>query len=286
MATVEPLAVTVQMTELLLATPCFVGSIPVSGEPILTIDGVLPRLLLGSVIAWIGVTAMTSGANSVTDWWMIVSTDSVSIAEAIAAGDMAQIRGRVRPLRPDDTLISPLRNKTCVAYAYTISTVVQDAGDSSIDSGSKHRPFLISDGTAEIRVGPDADSLSLDMTTNRLTSNEEIIAQTDDERIALEPAADLSGIGDSTNAIELREGTLAVGETVTVVGKPAPVPDDARTDADAVMTATESHLTVMNDGSDNTALRSVARGVFLLVLGLVLTVFAILVVTPAIPDLI
>jgi hypothetical protein len=274
------------MTELLLATLCFVGSIPVSGEPILTIDGVLPRLLLGSVIAWIGVTAMTSGANSVTDWWMIVSTDSVSIAEAIAAGDMAQIRGRVRPLRPDDTLISPLRNKTCVAYAYTISTVVQDAGDSSIDSGSKHRPFLISDGTAEIRVGPDADSLSLDMTTNRLTSNEEIIAQTDDERIALEPAADLSGIGDSTNPIELREGTLAVGETVTVVGKPAPVPDDARTDADAVMTATESHLTVMNDDSDNTALRSVARGVFLLVLGLVLTVFAILVVTPAIPDLI
>ena len=286
MATVEPLAVTVQMTELLLTTLCLVGSIPISGEPMLPVDGVLPRLLLGSVIAWIGVTATTSGANSVTDWWMIVSTDSVSIAEAIAAGDMAQIRGRVRPLRPDDTLISPLRNKTCVAYAYTISTVVQDAGDSSIDSGSKHRSFLISDGTAEIRVGPDADSLSLDMTTNRLTSNEEIIAQTDDERIALEPAADRSGIGDSTNPIELREGTLAVGETATVVGKPAPAPDDARTDADAVMTATESHLTVMNDDSDNTALRSVARGVFLLVLGLVLTVFAILVVTPAIPDLI
>jgi len=149
-----------------------------------------------------------------------------------------------------------------------------------------NRPFIISDGTAEIRVVPDIDSLSLDMTTNRLTSNEEIVAQTDDDRISLEPAADLSGIGDSTNPIELREGTLAVGETITVVGTPNPVPDDARTDADAVMTATEAHLTVMNDDPDNTALRNAARGGFLLLLGSVLSVFAILVVTPAISDLV
>ena len=286
MVTAEPLAVTVQLTEPLCSMLPVVVSIPLSGAAVLTIDGVFPRLLLGSVIAWIGVTAMTSGAKSVTDWWMIVSTDSVSIAEAITAGDMAQIRGRVRPPRSDDTLVSPLRNKACVAYAYTVSTVVQDAGDSSIDSGSKHRPFLISDGTAALRVVPDSDSLSLDMTTNRLTTNEEIIAQTNDERLALEPAVDRSGTGDSTNPIELREGTLAVGEPVTVVGTPKPVSDDTRTDADAVMTATDAHLTVMNDDPDNAALRNAARGGLLLVLGSVLTVFAILVVTPAISDLV
>ena len=284
--TTEPLAVAIQTTESPFSTLLFAANITLSGNSMLTIDEVLPRLLLGIVVAWIGVVAMTSGVKSVKDWWIIVSTDPVSIADATATSDIVQIRGRVRPARSHDTLISPLRNKACVAYEYTISNIVQDAGDSSIDSGITHRPFIISDGTDEILVEPDTDSLSLDMTTDRPTSKQEIIAQTDDERVALDPAADISEIGDNTKPIELREGTLAVGETITVVGTPNPVPADAGTDADAVMTAAEAHLTVMNDDPGNTGLRSVARGGFLLLLGSILTIFALFIGTTAIYDII
>jgi hypothetical protein len=253
---------------------------------VLTVDGFLPRSLLGIVIAWIGVAAMTSGVRSVKDWWGILTTDPVSMSEAIATDGLGQIRGRVRTSHPNSALISPLRSKECVAYEYNISKIVQDAGNSSIDSNSNYIQFVISDGTAEILVNPDEDSLSLNTTTNRTTSKREIMEQTDDERLDVEPSAYTSDVGELTVPIELSEGTISVDERITVVGKANPALGEAVADADAVMTSEGDHLTVMNDDPGNTALRKAARGSFLLIVGLLFNVFAILVLTTAISEII
>jgi hypothetical protein len=253
---------------------------------VLSVDAFLSRSVLGIVIAWIGVTAMTSGGESVKEWWGTLTTDPVSMDEVITTDGLGQVQGSVRPTPSNSTLVSPLQNKECVAYEYTISKVVQDAGDSTIDADSKYGSFIISDGTAEILVKPDEDSLSLNMTTTRPTSRQEIMEQTSDERLDLESSAYTSDVGDLTAPIELSEGTISVGENITVVGNATPVPADAFTDADAVMTSEEAHLTIMNDDPGNTALKKAARGGFLLVLGVLFSVFGMLVLITAVSNIV
>lgn len=246
----------------------------------------LPRLLGGAVATLAAVYGTASGVRSIGDWWKIVTTDSVTVDEAIAAGELVQIQGRVHPAQPDDTLISPILDEECVAYEYTISKVVQDSGDSSIDSGMNYRSFIISDGTARTLVDPDEDSLSLNTTTSRTTNESELTERASDERLELDPSAYISDGGVITSPIELREGTLGVDEKVTIVGKANTVPEEATTDADAVIASEEDHLTVMNDDSGSTALRKAARGAFLLILGLVLGVFAVAILQAAILEIV
>lgn len=250
------------------------------------VDGFLARSLLGIAVAWIGVAATRSGIRSVTDWWGILRADSMAIDEAITAGGPAQIRGHVRPTGPNATLVSPLRGEECVAYEYSISKTVQDAGDSSIDSDVAYDSFVVSDGAAEILVEPDEDSLSLDTTTRRPTSEREIAERTDDERLDVDPSAYTSGGGELTAPIELSEGTIGVGESVTVVGKASPVPEDASTDADAVVTSEDGHLTVTNDDPGEAALRKAARGGFLSVLGVLFGGFGALVLVTTVSDMV
>jgi hypothetical protein len=250
------------------------------------VDGFLARSLLGIAVAWIGVAATASGISSVRDWWGILRADSMSVDEAITAGGPAQIRGRVRPTGPNATLVSPLRGEECVAYEYSISKTVQDAGDSSIDADVAYDSFVVSDGTAEILVEPDEDSLAPDTTTRRPTSEREIAERTGDERLDVDPSAYASGGGGLTAPLELSEGTIGVGERVTVVGRASPVPEEASTDADAVVTAEGDHLTVTNDDPGDTALREAARGGFLSVLGLLLGGVGALVLVSAVSDVV
>jgi hypothetical protein len=254
--------------------------------PVSAVDGFFARSLLGIAVAWIGVAATTSGIRSVRDWWGILRADSMAIDEAIATDGLAQIRGRVRPTGPNGTLVSPLRDEECVAYEYSISKIVQDAGDSSIDSDVAYDPFVVSDGTAEILVEPDEASLALDTTTRRPTSEREIAERTGDERLDLESSASTSGGGELTAPIELSEGTIRVGESVTVVGRASPVPEDASTDADAVVTSEDGHLTVTDDDPGDTALRKAARGGFLSILGLLFGGFGALVLVTAVSDVV
>jgi hypothetical protein len=253
---------------------------------VLTADGFLFRLLLSIAIAWIGLTAMTSGVKSLKGCWEVLTTDSMSIAEAIATNEVSQIRGRVRPTQSDSALLSPLRNKQCVAYKYNISKIVQDTGRSCIDSDITYSSFIISDGTADILVNPDEGSLSLNMTANRPTSKREIMEQTADDRLEVEPSVYTSVLGDTTKPIEVSEGTIDVGEKITIVGKATPVPAEAVTNVDAVMMSEEAHLTVMNDDSGNTALRKAGRGGFLLLFGLIFGAFAILILTPVVLEIV
>jgi hypothetical protein len=229
---------------------------------------------------------MTSGVKSVKDWWEVLTTDSMSIAEAIATDEVSQIRGRVRPTQSNGALVSPLHNKQCVAYEYNISKIVQDTGRSFIDSNIEYDSFIVSDGTASIRVNPDEGSLSLNMITNRLTTKQEIINQTADERLDFEPSAYTSDVGELTAPIELSEGTISIGEKITVIGKVDPVLEEATAETDTVVTSEEDYLAVMNNDPKKTALKKAARGTFLLILGLLFNIFAMLVLTTVISDII
>jgi len=208
------------------------------------------------------------------------------IDEAIGTRELVQIQGRVRPAQPDDTFVSPILGEECVAYEYDIRKVVQDSGRRRIDSTTKCKSFIISDGVTDILVDPDKESLSLNTTTKTPSTKKAIEEKIADERLEVEPSVYTSVLGDITKPIEVSEGTIGVGEKITVVGKATPVPAEAVTDADAVMMSEEAHLTVMNDDSGSTALRKAGRGAFLLIFGLIFGFFTILILTPVVLEIV
>lgn len=264
----------------------FLAFISLSEEAVLTVDGFLPKLLAGTVAAWAALYATTSGIKAIRDWWAIVATDSMPIDEAIGASELVQIQGRVSPAQPDDAFVSPILGDECVAYEYDIRKVVQDSGRTRIDSATKYNSFIISDGVTDILVDPDNESLSLNTTTKTPSTKKSIEQKLADDRLEVDPSVYTSALGDTTKPIEVSEGTIGVGEKITVVGKATPVPAEAVTDADAVMMSEEAHLTVMNDDSGNTALRKAGRGGFLLLFGLILAAFTILILTPVVLEIV
>jgi len=96
----------------------------------------------------------------------------------------------------------------------------------------------------------------------------------DEARLDLEPLANTDS-GLFKSYIELVEGTLSVGEKVSVVGKASTAPERGAGGADRVMIPAEGHLIVTNDEPKSAALRTGARGLFLLVLGLGLDIIGI-----------
>jgi len=264
----------------------FLVFISLFGEAVPTVDRFLPKLLAGTVAAWAALYATTSGVKAIKDWWGIVATDSMPIDEAIGTRELVQIQGRVRPAQPDDTFVSPILGEECVAYEYDIRKVVQDSGRRRIDSTTKCKSFIISDGVTDILVDPDKESLSLNTTTKTPSTKKAIEEKIADERLEVEPSVYTSVLGDITKPIEVSEGTIGVGEKITVVGKATPVPAEAVTDADAVMMSEEAHLTVMNDDSGSTALRKAGRGAFLLIFGLIFGFFTILILTPVVLEIV
>ncbi len=209
---------------------------------------------------------MVRGVADMRDWWRLWTTDSVSLRESIATEGVVRVQGTVRPPRSDDTLVSPIRGEACVAYEYKIYHHVQGTGDSTIDAGIEYTPFVISDGTAEIYVDPAEESLSLDHETETVT-REELLKRVDEARLDLDPSVRTES-GLLERYIELVEGTLGVGERASVVGKASTEPEDGLVGADAVMTPEEGRLIVTNDAPARTGLRTGARGLFLLALGI------------------
>jgi hypothetical protein len=264
----------------------FLAFISLSEEAVLTVGGFLPELLAGTVAAWAALYATTSGVKAIRDWRAIGATDSMPIDEAVGASELVQVQGRVRPAQPDDALVSPIIGDECVAYEYDIRKVVQDSGRTRIDSATEYKPFILSDGVTDILVDPDKESLSLNTTTKTPGTKESIEQKLADDRLEVEPSVDTSVLGDTTKPIEVSEGTIGVGEKITVVGRATPVPAEAVTDADAAMTSEEAHLTVTNDDSGNTALRKAGRGGFLLLFGVILGAFAVLTLTPVVLEIV
>lgn len=248
------------------------------------IDGPAARLLLGAVVIWLGLTAVRSGVESVREWRRSTAASAMSIDEAMTTGELARIRGRARPVRPNDVLASPISRSECVAYEYSVTRQVQGTGSPSIDSGAEQVPFVVSDGTAAVLVDPDADSLSLGTATERVTSQEELLERIDSDRIDLDSLGATWDSGRITKPIELREGTVGVGERVTVVGRAASPREGTHADADAVMTAERGLLTLVSDDSGNVGLRQAARGAFLLLLGSLLSGYAVLVLASAVTE--
>lgn len=243
------------------------------GIPLPGVYGALPGVVGGVIATVIGVTATIRGVEDVSDWWRLSTSDSVSLRESVATDGLVRVGGTVRPPRSDDTLVSPIGGEECVAYEYNIYHQVQGTGDPSIDAGIEYGPFMISDGTAELYVDPTEESLSLNRETETVMG-EELLEQVNEARLDLEPSADTdSGLFESP--IELVEGTLSVGEKVNIVGRASTAPEREAGGADGVMTPAEGRLIVTNDGPESAALRTGARGLFLLVLGLGLDIFGI-----------
>ncbi|MFD1643635.1 hypothetical protein [Halohasta litorea] len=243
------------------------------GIPILGVYGVLPGVAGGVIATVIGVAATIRGVENVRDWWRLSTTDSVPLRESVATDGLVRVHGTVRPPRSDDTLVSPIRGEECVAYEYNIYHQVQGTGDPTIDAGIEYSPFIVSDETAEIYVNPTEENLSLEHETETVIG-EELLEQVDEARLDLEPSTNT----DSSlfkNRIELVEGTLSVGQKVSIVGEARTAPEKGAGGADGVMTPAEGHLIVANDEPESAALRTGARGLFLLVLGLGLDIFGI-----------
>lgn len=242
---------------------------------ILAVDGFLPGLLGGIVATGTGLAATVSGIRGVNEWWRLSTTDSVSMDEAVSTNEPVRIRGHVRPSQTSGTLISPIQGKECVAYEYKINQQIQGTGDPSIDSGIECRTFIVSDGTTEIFVDPTEADLSLRHTRSTVTGGEEMLAQVDAERLDVEPSTHMGDTGVIKSRIELMEGALSLGERATVVGTTNPVPEGVAVDADAVMTPEGGNLTVMTAEPRTTVLRTGARGIFLLVGGLLLDIIGL-----------
>lgn len=242
-----------------------VGTVPF-GVPILGVHGVLPGVAGGVIATVIGVTATIRGVEDMGDWWRVSTIDAVPLREAVATDGVVRIQGTVRPPRSGDTLVSPIRGEACIAYEYKIHHQVKRIGNNTIDADIEYGPFIVSDGTTEIYVDPTEECLSLDHETERVTGDE-LLERVDEARLDLEPSAHTDS-GLFKSHIELVEGTLGVGERVHVVGKASTAPERGAGGADAVMTPEEGHLIVANDEPANAALRTGARGLFLLVLGI------------------
>lgn len=238
-------------------------------------DGFLPGVAGGAVATGIGVAATISGIRDVNDWWRLKTTQPVPIDESVATDGLVQIRGTVCPFRSSDILISPIQGDECVAYDYNIYQQVQGTGDPSIDSGIECSPFIISDGNAEIHVDPTEESPSLNHETNTVTGGEELLEQVNKERLDIEPSALTDESSLIEDRIELVEGNIRVGEKITVVGKANAAPEGPAVDADAAMKPEEGHLMIANGKPRTAALRTGARGCFLLVVGSVLSIIGL-----------
>ncbi|EMA09560.1 hypothetical protein SAMN05443574_13911 [Haloarcula vallismortis] len=243
------------------------------GLPILGVYEALPGVAGGVIATVLGVTATIRGVKNVSDWWGLSTTDSVPLRESVTTDGLVRIDGTVRPPRSEDTLVSPIRGEECVAYEYNIYHQVQGTGDPSIDAGIECSPFVVSDGTVEIYVNPTEESLSLAHETETVIG-EELLEQVDEARLDLESSATTDS-GLFKDPIELVEGTLSVGETVSVVGNASTAPETDAGGADGVMTPAAGNLIVANDKPESAALRTGARGLFVLVLGLALDILGI-----------
>jgi len=249
----------------------FIGLFVVST---VSVYGSLPGLIGGVIATVAGLSAAVSGLKDINDGWRVMATDSVSIREAVEADAVVQLQGAARAPRSSDICVSPIYGEECVAYEYNMYYQVQSGGNPEIHSDTDCIPFTISDGTAKVCVDPTAESLSLEHETSTVTGREELFSQVHVDQSELPLPAHTGDSGLIEDRIELVEGTVSVGEMVTVVGKADPVP--GRAAVDGVVTPAEGHLIVANDESTTVGLRTGARGFFLLILGSVFVIMGVI----------
>ncbi|ERG94301.1 hypothetical protein [Haloquadratum walsbyi] len=250
----------------------FLESIMLLGGSVLAVDGILPGLFAGIAATGVGLSLTISGIKELNRSWRIFTTDSVPIDEAVGSDELVQITG-VHPSQPSETILSPIHNQVCVAYKYEIRSQLNDG--CSIDSGTEYRPFNISDETAGVLITPTTETLSLNTQKQTVTGGREVSSEIDEEKINVDPLAEISDSGSVPNPIELIEGALSLGEQMTVVGKANPTPKtgakdtsiDVDTDADAVMTPETDHLNVMNDLTGTTVLKRDTVGALFAIVG-------------------
>lgn len=229
----------------------------------------------GALGTGVGLYVAIGGIKGLNRSWRILTTDSVPIDKAITTDELVQVSGSVRPSKSSDTILSPIQSEECVAYTYEINSQLND--NCSIDSGVDCRPFRISDGTTEILVDPTRESLSLETHKKTVTGGEEVSREIDEEKVNVDPSAEISDSGSIPNPIELIEGTIRIGEEIIIIGKASPTPTEVAEDTDigatgdadanAIVTPETGHLDLRNDVSETTAPKAGIQGALALIFG-------------------
>lgn len=174
-----------------------VPNVIVCGEQADTMD--VTAILIGLVIAGIGIAGVFTGAKSLRRWQQVSADDPVSIRDAITESGTVEIEGDVRP--HDSTLESAHFEKECVAYEYKIerrrSRSSKSGSNSSwqtVDSGQASRPFIVEDESERAYVDPDGASFSLESERTRKTDAQGKPIP-DDSRLNVSVSANIPGMG-------------------------------------------------------------------------------------------
>ncbi len=153
---------------------------------------------------------------------LIQNSDEVSINEAVNRDDIVQINGKAKKYK--DVLKSPLEDKDCFAYDYSVEKRSRRRGRNgrrrtkwrTIEQGDDSVDFILEDdsGTAYIHT-EDAEKL-LDKETNYSMSNSSSIPSTVAQNNNL--SFDLMGFNFGQK-LRLKEGTIQPDDEIFVIGK-------------------------------------------------------------------
>ena len=136
-------------------------------------------VLVGLLVAVVGVAVGGYGLVHLRNWHRIRASDPVSIRDAAIESGPVEVEGRLRAL--EEPLTSPLLNKPCVAYEYEVEERRRrrrSNGNGSrrtwktVDSGSARRPFLLEDDSGTAYVDPDGATLSMETERTRSIDDE------------------------------------------------------------------------------------------------------------------
>ena len=233
-------------------------------------------VFVGVIFAVAGTGILVFGGVTLRQWRYVRTVEPISIRAATSKSGPVEVEGRIQSL--DEPLVSPLLEKECVAYEYTIEERRRNRGQNdtpsesqwdTIDSGSARRPFFLEDDTGIAYVDPDGAALSLD--TEQTSTIQETESLPSGLRSTVESGLsfDLGGIALSGKPrLRYTERSLDVGERGYIFGQTDSPP--AGVDADIAITdGDETPLFLISDtGEQGTMRRLLLRGAGISAFGL------------------
>ncbi len=219
-------------------------------------------VLIGAVIAGLGIAGLVVGGKSLRQWRRLSANDPVPINQAITAPGTVEVEGDVRS--HDSTLESEHFGEDCVAYEYEIEKRRHSSNNSgsnwrTIDSGQAFRPFILEDESGTAYVDPEGASFSLEKERTRKT-NAQGQPVPDDSTWNLNVSANIPGLGSvGIGNKRYTEKRLDLGGHCYAVGRAERPP--AGVDADVAIVGTGAPTFMLSDATEGeTRMRLLMRG--------------------------
>lgn len=182
----------------------------------------LTDILFLGVFILAGIVMLYFAITSFKRIQLIRNSDEVSIHEAVNRDDIVQINGKAKKYK--EILNSPLEDKDCFAYDYTIEKRTRRRSSNgrsrkkwrTVESGNDDVDFILEDNSGTAYIHTDGAEKLLDTETQYSMSNSSSIPSTVKENNNL--SFDLMGFS-FRQKLRLREGTLQPDDDVFVIGK-------------------------------------------------------------------